>query len=130
MKKASCPQCGNISNSVREVTLRHHLCFPFSKDSLNESYYYCTNNDCSTAYFSENHLYKTNQLQTYNQIMNRTVCYCFGITQANFETYQKQNRLDHFFEELDALAHGSECHCKIKNPAGRGCLKVFKGLAT
>lgn len=129
MSSSICPECGQSCHPVKEVTLRHHLLFPLSKEPLQERYHYCSNSTCHVAYFSTATVFHVDCLQSQHQIEANTICFCFGITQAVFEEYIDNDRSEAFFSDLDNLAYGSECHCKVKNPAGRGCLKVFKRLA-
>lgn len=128
MSNPECPKCAEHSSRVKEVTLRHHLRFPLSQQDFSDSYYYCANSDCDVAYYSDSHVFTLDCLQSQKQIEDMTVCFCFGITQSMFYEYLKNDQKAQFFEELDNLAYGSECHCKVKNPAGRGCLRVFKKL--
>lgn len=130
MSNTKCPKCGIVGNHrVREVTLRHHLRFPLSQKEFSESYYYCGNSDCDIAYYSDSESFEIDCLQSQKQIQDNTICFCFGITQGVFNDYLENDKRTQFFEELDNLAYGSECHCKVKNPAGRGCLRVFKKLS-
>lgn len=108
--------------------MRHHLLFPRSNEHLEDSFFYCRNAQCKTAYFSANIHYSVEQLQSQQQIKDGMICFCFGISEAVFYSYQKAGNIKLFFQQLDHLAYQSECHCKIKNPAGTGCLKIFKAL--
>ena len=127
---SSCPQCGVLSHRVHTVTMRHHLRFPHSGDKLDGIYFYCRDRECETAYFSgKKEQYPVAAMQSQPQITEGVICFCFGISEAKFNAYAQRGRSDDFFEKLDELAYDSECHCKIKNPAGRGCLKVFKALS-
>lgn len=129
MSNPECPNCTQAGNRVREVTLRHHLRFPLSQKEFIESYYYCANSHCDIAYYSGIDVFQIDDLQTQKQIQEKTICFCFGITQSVLNEYLQNDQKAQFFEELDNLAYSSECHCKVKNPAGRGCLRVFKELA-
>lgn len=126
--QASCPHCHQSANKVREVTMRHHLLFPFSINELDKEFFYCRNNLCETGYFSVDEIYSINKFQAQEQIREGMICFCFGITESTFQRFQESDNTALFFEQLDHLAYNSECHCKIKNPAGLGCLKVFKSL--
>ena len=129
-KAKSCPNCKNHCHNVSDTTMRHHLRFPSSMEKLSDTHHYCNNHDCDLAYFSPTCHYSVAQLQTSTQIQQRTICFCFGITEDTFRKYQQQNNENKFFEDLDQLAYSSECFCRVKNPAGRGCLKIFKAYLT
>ncbi len=98
-------------------------------EDLSEAHYYCKNHDCDIAYFSHITQYSVTQLQSSGQIQQQTICFCFGITESMFKEYQRQYIEDTFFKELDHLAYSSECFCRVKNPAGRGCLKIFRSMS-
>ncbi|MEY8204537.1 MAG: hypothetical protein RPR40_05605 [Bermanella sp.] len=128
-KKLTCPACDRLGNTVKAATMRHHLCFPFSMEALSETYYYCAQRHCGVAYFSLQSTFLTEQLQSQSQIKTNTVCFCFGITEYNFKDYDDKGEAALFFAQLDQLAATGECNCRLKNPAGRGCLKTFKSMA-
>ncbi|NRB39433.1 MAG: hypothetical protein HRU20_13350 [Pseudomonadales bacterium] len=124
----ACPRCGAAANRVNTVTMRHHLQYPFSADSLDKEFFYCRDSLCESGYFSTKQAYPISELQSQAQIRGGMICFCFGITASDFQVYQESDQAEVFFKQLDHLAYNCECHCKIKNPAGRGCLKVFKSM--
>ena len=124
-----CPICGHMCNTVKEITMRHHLSFPLSKERYVGKHYFCRNPSCEIAYFSNTQRYLVSQLQSSHQIRQHTVCYCFGITESMFDEYTQSQGNSAFFEELDRLAYSSKCFCRVKNPSGRGCLKIFRSMS-
>lgn len=126
---ASCPRCYQTCRIVRKTTMQHHLRFPLSKARFDDAHYYCRHFSCEIAYFSDTTHYLTSQLQTSSQLQQKMVCFCFGISASAFQEYIVRHGKRAFFDELDTLAHTSECLCRVKNPSGQGCLKVFKSMA-
>ncbi|CAA0084304.1 Uncharacterised protein [BD1-7 clade bacterium] len=125
-----CPSCNYKGQKVREVTIRHHVKFPLNQQDFSDTpYFYCLNDTCNTSYFSVDRAFQIDDLQSAQQIKNKTVCYCFGITKEAFNAYIARDQQTEFFDDLDALAYSTQCFCKAKNPAGRGCLKTFKQMA-
>ncbi|CAA0113885.1 Uncharacterised protein [BD1-7 clade bacterium] len=125
-----CPSCHCEGQTVREVTIRHHVKFPLNQQRFSDTpYFYCLNDTCNTSYFSVDRVFQIGDLQSEEQIKNKTVCYCFGITEEAFHAYIARDQQAAFFDDLDALAYSTQCFCKAKNPAGRGCLKTFTQMA-
>lgn len=67
-------------------------------------------------------------MQSKQQVFNKTVCFCFGITEDVFLEQVNAGKDKAFFANLDELADTRKCVCKQKNPSGKGCLAVFKQL--
>lgn len=125
----TCTECHTQGERVKTVTLRNQLKFPHNIKPLTDDYYYCTNPNCTTAYFSNAESYRVSDLQTEAQIRNKTVCFCFGITEQAFLDYVDSHGAQQFYDALDDLAYNTKCHCKFKNPAGKGCLRKFKSYS-
>jgi|GEM_PF-3762416 len=127
MKKSTCPHCSGPVNTVNAMTMSHHLLYPHCLDIPNEEVFaYCCNPCCELAYFSDNTHYKKEHMQSRQQVLNKTLCFCFGITEATFLAELAAGDEDAFFSNVDQLAQTRKCVCKQKNPSGKGCLSVFR----
>jgi hypothetical protein len=130
-KELVCPNCSGPVNKVNIITMSHHLKYPYCSIIPNDDVFlYCKNPRCQLAYFSENTYYTKDQMQSIPQVLDNTICFCFGITEDTFLAELKAGNRDEFFSNLDQLAGNRKCVCKQKNPSGKGCLATFKRLYT
>ncbi|NOU21833.1 MAG: hypothetical protein HOO93_08580 [Methyloglobulus sp.] len=72
----ACPQCGSACKSVEMRTLYHQVKFRENQGIISDTYYFCPNKDCSTAYFSNTgHSFPKKLLRTHQDILKDTLCY-------------------------------------------------------
>ena len=124
-KKAVCPVNGQLYSRVERKTLLHHLSKPWQLDIPEQGYYFCDSKDCDVVYFGEDSSTFT-QAELRTQVgqksdhPQRTLCYCFDVTQQDALTH---NEAPNLFV-IEQTRSGS-CDCEIRNPSGRCCLKDF-----
>ena len=119
-----CPVNGKEYGAVGYKTIIHHLSDPWSKDLIEQGYYYCSDPDCNVVYFGQDDsLITKSELRTKvgakENIPERTVCYCFGVSYAEAEN----NEVAVSFV-IDKTKK-SLCSCETSNPSGHCCLKDF-----
>ena len=124
-KKAVCPVNGQPYTRVERKTLLHHLSHPWQIDLAEQGYYFCDSKDCPVVYFGEDaSTFTQAELRTAvgqkSTRPERTLCYCFGVTEA--DTAKGQDIPRNFV--IEQTRSGS-CDCEIRNPSGRCCLKDF-----
>jgi len=123
-KRACCPVNGKEYSSVGVKTILHHLAEPWRNSVEDQSYYYCTDENCDVVYFGQdNSVISKADLRTKVGIKDnspeRTVCYCFNVSYAAAE---KDEAAKEFVREM---TRQSLCSCETSNPSGRCCLKHF-----
>ena len=123
-----CPTCGVDALPVKRLTLQHHLRFPLALQLPDTAYWYCAEQACEQAYFSMAVSFSRQALQSAAAIEAGMRCFCFGITEDIFYAAMQRDQAE-FFAQLDSMAAESTCHCSIKNPSGRGCLRSFRRSA-
>ena len=122
---AVCPVNGKPYREVGRQTILHHIRKPWNKIFPMQKYYFCTDTDCNVVYFAEdNSRVLRNELrESVGQKFRhpkRTICYCFDIKLSDIQQ-DPQQRKQFVVEQTQQ----SQCHCQIRNPSGKCCLKDF-----
>jgi Zinc binding domain len=125
----ACPQCGTACKSVEMSTLYHQVKFPENQGIHSDTYYFCPNKDCATAYFSNTGSNIPKQhLTTYQDIQNHKLCYCFDIDAADYQAALNTKQAEAIKNFVIEKTKSGECACEIRNPSGQCCLSKFKQL--
>jgi hypothetical protein len=124
LKKHPCPANGLAYSEVSVKTIVHHLREPWCWTPTGRHYYFCDDPECDVVYFGDDDsVVPKSRLRTRvgakGQDRNGLLCYCFGVTMADFE----RNPAIKDFVIAQTKAGG--CSCETSNPAGRCCLKDF-----
>jgi Zinc binding domain len=125
----ACSQCGTNCKSVEMRTLYHQIKFPENQAIVSNTYYFCPNKDCATAYFSTvgNNITKQH-LTTHQDIQRDKLCYCFDIDAADYLTALSTNQAEPIKHFVMLRTKSGECACETRNPSGQCCLARFKQL--
>ncbi len=124
-----CPQCNVNCNPVTMRTLYQQIRFPENQQLVPDKYYFCPSRDCPTAYFSSTGTRIAKSLLiTQQAIQNETLCYCFDISSACYQSALKTLTADAIKNFVIQRTKSSECACEIRNPSGQCCLAKFKQL--
>jgi hypothetical protein len=125
----ACPQCSTDCKQVTLRTLYHQVRFPENQQLASESYYFCPLSTCSIAYFSSTgqHIAKSH-LITQQAMQDDTLCYCFDITSACYQSALQSDNADSIKDFVIQRTKLAECACEIRNPSGLCCLARFKQL--
>ncbi|MDH5444346.1 MAG: hypothetical protein OEY52_02245 [Gammaproteobacteria bacterium] len=120
--KAVCPANGKTYKRVSRETILHHLNKPWQVDLPEQEYYFCDSKDCDVVYYGEDQrMFTQLDLRTTvgqkSENLLRPVCYCFDVTQIDLET--RDTAKDFIIQQT----MNGTCHCQIRNPSGRCCLK-------
>ena len=123
-RRLCCPVNGKEYGAVGYKTILHHLSDPWSKELIEQGYYFCSDPDCNVVYFGQdNSLITKSDLRTKvgakERAPERMVCYCFGVSYA----IAKNNVIvkDYIKDKTKQLL----CSCETSNPSGRCCLKDY-----
>lgn len=122
--KIRCPADGNECMEVSVRTIIHHLKTPWSWTPFAAHYFFCDSPGCDVVYFGDDHsVIRKSQLRTAVGVKEPSasslLCYCFGVTRANFEDDPAVR--DFVIRQTSTGA----CSCETSNPSGRCCLKDF-----
>lgn len=123
-KKQRCPVNLQDYKAVAIKTITHHIKAPWAWNGQDQTYYFCDDPDCTVVYFAED---GTTILQSdlrtpvgiKDQSAQATLCYCFGVTQADAEA-NPQIRAYVTQQTKEKI-----CACDTRNPSGKCCLKDF-----
>lgn len=123
-KMAVCPVNGQSYPRVESKTVLHHLRTPWQVELPQQAYYFCDSPDCEVVYFGEDaRIFTQADLRTQvgqkSQQSDRTLCYCFGVTQRDTLNDDRARQF------VIAQTRDKTCHCETHNPSGRCCLKDF-----
>lgn len=125
----ACPQCDTAGKNVKMLTLYHQVRFPENQEIPTDTYYFCPNKECPTAYFSSAGINIPKQhLRTHQDIQNDKLCYCFDIDEADFQTALTANNAEILKNFVMQRTKSGECACELRNPSGQCCLVNFKHL--
>ncbi len=124
---ACCPVNGMSCERVSYRTVLHHVRSPMNQALPEQRYFFCPDPDCNVVYFGTDRrlLRETDireDLANSNSSMDRTVCYCFGITAHEVIT---DPGLKNFVE---AQTRRGNCACEIRNPSGKCCLTALREI--
>ncbi len=121
LRSAPCPQCGQRAMPVAAITLLHHVRQPWNFP-ISEGWRVCENPQCPWVYFKDERHIGIDTVRDLparkNTATNAPVCFCFGITRDQ----ATDPAIRRFVTER---TREGRCDCKIRNPAGRCCLKDF-----
>ena len=121
---------------VKTVTLKEHIFEKYSDIIVEDSYFFCPEEDCDIVYFnnSEHQYFSINDVKTriFDKLRDKTIpiCYCLNISE------------DKIIEEIvikkccsslqDLKNYTGACTgklCQITNPSGRCCnLQINKAI--
>lgn len=121
---ARCPCHGRACREVPYRTLLHHLKTPWHLKMVSQRYYFCDEAMCPVIYFGEDgQCFEQDALRERVGHKQRAgedmLCYCFDIRYA--DARENLSLKGYVLEQTRA----NLCHCDIRNPSGRCCLKDF-----
>ncbi len=122
----NCPACGNRGANVELRTIKGLL----TSDALPRlqclSHRFCKSPSCDVVYYDEaGATYQTSDVRSliWQKAAegNRTICYCFGETEAALRAAVEHNTSD-VIDRVRAHIGAARCACDIRNPRGACCL--------
>jgi len=122
--KHKCPVNKKLYSSISTRTVTHHVCKSWELKTDGKDYYFCDDPECDVVYFSDDDSIITksqlrNQVGIKTNSSNSMLCYCYGITKADFA--ENPSIKDFVIQQTKA----GLCSCETSNPSGRCCLKEF-----
>lgn len=93
---------------------------------------FCPTPDCSVVYFGGDEVFLREDLTVpvfqKEPPGERTVCYCFGITETAIRRELDATGLSSAADRVTALVKAGRCACEVKNPQGSCCLGNLIGV--
>jgi hypothetical protein len=87
---------------------------------------FCSTPTCPVVYFGAGEVF--NRLEIAVPVFqkepqgNRTVCYCFGVTEGEIQRELVETGCSTTGQRITALVKAERCACEVKNPEGSCCL--------
>ncbi len=123
---ATCPECGRPGRTVERITLKALLRPEGLARLEGAAHRFCPTSDCAVAYFGAGELFVREELAVpvfqKEPAGDRTVCYCFGITESDIRREIAAHGRSTASERVSALVKADRCACELRNPQGRCCL--------
>lgn len=126
---ASCPQCGQPSRPVSEVTVQS-LLMDEAKDKLKltSAFRFCATTQCAVVYFqpaSGAHVVRSDlRVAVFQKSADakRLVCYCFGHTVEAIQSEVRASGFSRILEDIKRQCAQGLDRCERTNPQGSCCL--------
>lgn len=124
VKNNICPKCGETGKSVQLITLKSLLKPQVLETLQPNSFHFCPNESCTTAYFSATQVFDAAQLKVpvyqKDNSVDVPVCYCFDWTRERLSTAVNENVNP--AEQIKKHVQDGRCGCEVNNPQGSCCL--------
>lgn len=133
---ARCADCSQPGRQVDRITVKA-LLRPDALARLSApSHRFCPTASCQVVYFGEGEAFDREEVAApvfqKEPAGQRTVCYCFAITEADLRREIDQTGRSTAEQRIASHVKAGRCACEIKNPQGSCCLgnvaAVVKGL--
>lgn len=123
-RTAICPSNGIAYAAVSPKTVLHHLKQGWERAADTQGYYFCEDPNCEVVYFNQHgdviqQTQVTSTRKPSDAAPETLLCYCFGITKADFSLNPATK--DYVIEKTRL----GLCACETSHPSGRCCLKNF-----
>ena len=123
---STCPRCGGKGEPVEEVTLKALLRGPALERHSEQEHRFCPTGDCPVVYFGAKEVFRQEDITVpvfqKEPPGERTVCYCFEITEPTIRRELNQTGRSSVAQKITALVKADRCACEFKNPQGSCCL--------
>ena len=122
----TCPECGERARSVDRITLKALLRPDALMRITVSAYLFCPTATCNVVYFAPSSIFRRRDVVVpvfqKEPAGERTVCYCFAITESDLRREIDQAETPPAAERISALVKADRCACEVKNPQGTCCL--------
>lgn len=123
---AHCPQCHRPGRLVERITVKAML-RPSALIRLSApEHRFCSTPHCPVIYFGIEEVFNRENVIVpvfqKDPAGNRTVCYCFAITEADLRGQIAQTGRSTAAAEIKEHVEAGRCACELKNPQGSCCL--------
>ena len=122
----TCPDCGERGRNVDRITLKALLRPDALMRLMAGAYLFCPTATCEVVYFAPSSIFRRQDVVVpvfqKEPAGERTVCYCFAITESDLRREIDQTAMSTAAERITALVKADRCACEVKNPQGTCCL--------
>ena len=124
--QAVCPLFALTGLTVERITVKAML-RPDALARLSApGHRFCATPGCPIVYFGSGETFKTGDITTpvfqKEPPGHRTVCYCFGVTEADLRSEIAHAGRSEAGARIAAHVKAERCACEVKNPQGSCCL--------
>ena len=121
-----CPECGRQGRLVQRITVKAML-RPTALMRLSApEHRFCSTARCRVVYFGPGEAFDREEIVVpvfqKEPEGNRTVCYCFGVTEGDIRREIAETGRSEAVERIRALVRAERCACEVKNPQVGCCL--------
>ncbi|WP_319508691.1 (2Fe-2S)-binding protein [uncultured Methanolobus sp.] len=125
-----CPVCKKAGMPVKNVTVRHIV----KKEQMERvgkgDYHLCMDPECDVAYYDENGtIFDKDNIRVplwFKKDVNpKYACYCSRITENDVIKAVMEQGMQDIGTIREFYDKGAKCQCKVRNPTGNCCSKVF-----
>jgi hypothetical protein len=128
----SCPVCGMTGRTVDRITVKAMLRPAALARVTDSEHRFCATPGCPVVYFTLSDRFLTEEVGVpvfhKGHPGARTVCYCFGITEADIDQELVTSGRSTVVERISGLVKAGRCACEIKNPQGSCCLGIVAAV--
>ena len=122
----TCARCGQPGRRIERITLKALLRPDALARLLPCPYCFCPTPTCEVVYFARDSVFIGEDVRVpvfqKERPGERTVCYCFEITEADVRRELVEGRRPTAAERITALVKADRCACEVRNPQGSCCL--------
>lgn len=122
----ACPVCRRPGRTVERITLKALLRSEALVGLSDAPYRFCPTAACGVVYFAAESVFRREDLSVpvfqKEPEGGRTVCYCFGIAEADLRREIAETGTSTAAERITALVKADRCACEVRNPQGTCCL--------
>lgn len=121
-----CPACHRPGRSVERITVKAML-RPQALARLSApEHRFCPTPQCPVVYFGADEVFARDEVGVpvfqKEPPGNRTVCYCFAVTEADLRREIAQTDRSTAADVITEHVEARRCACELKNPQGSCCL--------
>ena len=122
----ACPACRHSGRDVERITLKALLRSEALMRLEDAPYRFCPTAACAVVYFAAESVFRREDLAV--PVFQKepegegTVCYCFGIAEADLRREITETGTSTAAERITALVKADRCACEVRNPQGTCCL--------
>ena len=122
----ACPACRCPGRTVERITPKALLRSEALMRLSDAPYRFCPTVACGVVYFAAESVFRREDLAVSvfqkEPEGGRTVCYCFGIAEADLRREIAERGTSTAAERITALVKADRCACEVRNPQGTCCL--------
>lgn len=121
-----CPECRQPGRSVERTTVKAMLGPAALRRLSAPEHRFCPTPRCQVVYFGAEEVFNREDVVApvfqKEPAGDRTVCYCFAVTEADLRRQIREYGRSTASAEIAEHVEAGRCACELKNPQGSCCL--------